>query len=72
MNNMKVKELIEKLKQYNPEAETEVVAHCQVYEYSLTYDGPEGIAKENCENVHFYVDELCTNEKIVTQDGWKI
>ena len=60
---MKVKELIEKLKKYNPEAETDVVAHCRSYKYSLSCGRGDGCDETNCEEVSFYVDELCTNEK---------
>ncbi|MCK4359154.1 MAG: hypothetical protein KAW92_10525 [Candidatus Cloacimonetes bacterium] len=36
---MKVKDLIEKLKRYNPEAETSVVVHNRLEHFSLTYGG---------------------------------
>ena len=59
---MKVKELIEKLNAYNQEAEVSVIANCKVYPFSLTFGGAEGETKEKTAEVHFYVDELCTNE----------
>jgi hypothetical protein len=59
---MKVKELIEKLNRFNPEAETSVIVNNQPELYSITFGGPEGSTKENCEDVNFYVDHLCSNE----------
>jgi hypothetical protein len=60
---LKVKELIEKLQKYNPDAEVSVVAHCQAYTFSLSFGGGDGCGREDCESVSFYVDKLCTNEK---------
>lgn len=60
---MKVRELIKELEEYNPEAETSVVVHNVLEEFSICYCGPEGVTKENCEDVSFYVDRLCSNEK---------
>lgn len=59
---MKVKDLIRELLTFNLEAETNVVAHCKSYNYSLSCGGGDGCTKENCKDVSFYVDELCTNE----------
>ena len=61
---MKLKDLIKELQEYNPEAETNVVAHCKAYEFSLSSGGSDGSNKSNCEDVSFYVDELCTNENV--------
>ena len=61
---MKVKELIEKLQAFNPEAETNVIVHNHVELYSITWDGgPEGETKETCKEVSFYIDRLCQNEE---------
>lgn len=38
------------------------VAHNKSEEFSICYGGSEGITKENCESVSFYVDNLCQNE----------
>lgn len=60
---MKVKKLIKELKEYNKEAEVTVIVHCKDYGFSIVYGGSEGIAKENCDLVSLYVDELCTGEQ---------
>jgi len=59
---MQVKELINKLLDYNMEAEVKVVANHKKYDYSITFGGKEGVEKYNTKEVSFYVDELCTNE----------
>lgn len=60
---MKVKDLIEELKKYNPEAETSVIVHCLVEQFSIAWGGDgEGGIKEECKEVNFYVDRLCQNE----------
>jgi hypothetical protein len=61
---MKVKELINKLLDYNMEAEVKVIAHSKEYDYSITFGGAEGVEKHNTKEVSFYVDELCTNETL--------
>ena len=63
---MKVKDLIEDLKKYNPEAETSVIVHCLAEQFSMTWGGEgdgEGVTKEQCKEVSFYVDRLCQNER---------
>ena len=64
---MKVKELIKALEKINSEAETNVVAHCRSYNYTLSCGGGDGCTEENCDDLSFYVDELCTNENIDPQ-----
>ena len=59
---MKLKELIKDLQEYNLEADINVIVHCKTYLFSLSFGDGEGCTKENCDNVSFYVDELCTNE----------
>ena len=66
---MKVKELIEKLKKYNPEAKANVVAHNYAYDFSLSYGGGDGGSKENAHEVSFYVDKLCVDETLVGEGG---
>jgi len=61
---MKVKELINKLLDYNMEAEVKVIAHSKEYDYSITFGGEEGVEKHNTKEVSLYVDELCTKETI--------
>lgn len=59
---MTVKDLIERLEEYNPDAEIRVVAHCLPHDFSLAYGSSEGVTKETAESVSLYVDSLCTNE----------
>ena len=59
---MKVKELIRELLLCNLEAETAVIAHHKSYKYILSAGGSDGCDKMNCEQISFYVDELCINE----------
>ena len=60
---MKVKDLIEKLKEYNPEAEICVIVRNRNEQFSITYGTSEGGTKSNCAQVSFYIDRLCQNEK---------
>lgn len=61
---MKIKELIKKLQEFNPEAETKVIVHNYSEAFSITWGGEsEGETKENCKGVAFYVDRLCQSEK---------
>lgn len=60
---MKLKELVKKLQEYNQEAEVNVIAHNKGYKFSLTYGGGDGVTKDNCESVAFYVDDLNDNER---------
>lgn len=59
---MKVKELLEKLGEFNPKADVEVVAFCRRYAFSLSWGISEGVTKKTAESVSFYVDELCSTE----------
>ena len=59
---MKIKDLIQKLSEYNQDAEISVIAHCKEYPFSLSFGGAEGSTKETVTEVHLYVDELCKNE----------
>ena len=62
---MKVKELIEKLFEFNQEAETGVIVNNYIEAYSITWGGGgEGEIKKDCKGVHFYVDRLCQNERV--------
>jgi hypothetical protein len=61
---MKVKELINKLLEYNMEAEVKVIAHSKEYNYSITFGGAEVIKNPTTKEVSLYVDELCTKETI--------
>ena len=59
---MKLKELMSLLEDFNPEAEVDVVAHYMPQKFSLAWGSAEGSTKQNCDEVHFYVDELCQDE----------
>lgn len=61
---MKVKELISKLKELNPNAETSVIVHNKDEQYSLTWGGGcEGTTKKKSPEVNFYVDRLNQSER---------
>ena len=55
---MKVKDLIEKLEQYNQEADVFVNSNYKHIGFTLAYGGGEGVEKENCEFVSIYSDNL--------------
>ena len=59
---MKLKELIEKLEPYNPEADVCVMANNRDYPFTLAYGSSEGVTPETASNVSFCVDELNTYE----------
>lgn len=64
MKKMKVKDLIKKLKEYNPEAETSVIVHNREEQFSMIYGGGgEGETENNCKRVGFCVDRLCQSEE---------
>lgn len=62
---MRVKELIDKLQEFNPEAEVFLVAHDADQEFSICWGGNdgEGITRQHTSSVSFYVDELCQSER---------
>ena len=62
---MKVRDLLTKLEQFNPEADVVVVAHSMLEEFSLSWGGDldgEGAEKINTTRVSIYVDRLCQSE----------
>jgi len=66
---MKVNEVIEKLKEYNAEAEVMVMTNNQIHKFSFSFGfkeprpgSKEGCTKDNCEIVYLYVDETCKSE----------
>jgi len=66
MKKLTVRDLIKNLMDFNLDAEVGVIANCQQYDFSLTWDGGgdgEMDSKRNCKGVHFYVDELCGRDK---------
>ena len=56
---MTVKELINKLSEYNLEAEINVVVGGYIKPYTICFGGAEGVSKVNCEAVDLMVDDIC-------------
>lgn len=50
---MKVKELIEKLKEFNPKADIDIIIDNMGYPFEIWYGTSEGVTKQNCESVSF-------------------
>jgi hypothetical protein len=62
---MKVKELIKRLADFNPEAEVDVIANNHPHEFSICWGGhldSEGTTKLNTTGVSIYVDDLNQSE----------
>lgn len=60
---MKVNSLIEMLKEFNPEANVDIIVHNKGYEkFSLCWGDFEGCKKDNCDVVSLYIDELNQSE----------
>ena len=55
---MTVKEIIDKLSEYNLEAEINVVVDGYVKPYTICFGGAEGVTKTNCEVVDLMVDDI--------------
>jgi len=64
-----VKELIEELSKYNQEARVGVVVHCRSEEFSIAFGGAEGVTPETCDSVSLYVDRLCRDETLSSENG---
>jgi len=60
---MIIYELIDLLKDFNPKAKVTVIVHCRNEKFTITYGNSEGVTKATCDEVSFYVDRLCQNEK---------
>lgn len=60
---MKVKEVIQKLKEYNPEADFCIVVNGFDKNYEICFGGSEGTTKETCSDVDFMVDTLCEQKE---------
>ena len=58
---MKVKELIEKLNEYNQNADVEICVKGMPQEFEICYGGSEGGTKSSCHEVCFMVD-TCNEE----------
>ena len=55
---MIVKEIINKLSKYNPEAEFSVVIDGFDRPFEICFGGSEGVAKTNCEEVDLMVGDI--------------
>ena len=60
---MKVKELLEKLSEYNLEADISIVLNNSARDFEICYGTSEGCTKENCDEVNLYVKGLNNDEK---------
>ena len=61
---MNVSKLIEKLKEFNPQATVNINAHNKEFPFTIVWgstDG-EGVQTDNCTSMSLYVDDLCQNE----------
>ena len=55
---MTVKEIIDKLSEYNFEAEINVVVDGYVRPYTICFGNSEGVTKTNCETVDLMVGDI--------------
>ena len=53
---MKVREMIEKLSEYNPEANFCVVVNNYPTDFEICYGTSEGCTKENCDSVDIMIN----------------
>ena len=56
---MTVKEIIDKLSEYNLEAEINVVVDGFDRSFTIYFGYSEGVTKTNCETVDLMVDDIC-------------
>ena len=59
---IKIKEIIQKLSEYNQEAEFRVIAHNKVEPFTFSFGGWNGCNKSNCEEVNLFLDKICISE----------
>ena len=60
---MKVSDVRSKLKEYNQNAEFEVIANNRKQPFSFVYGNSEGVTKQNCSTAGLYLDETCQSEQ---------
>lgn len=65
---MTVKELINKLNEYNFEAEINVVVGGYAKPYTICFGGAEGVTKANCEAVDLMVDDI--SDEVSRNEYW--
>lgn len=56
---MTVKEIIDKLSEYNLEAKINVVVDGFDRPFMICFGGSDGVTKINCETVDLMVDDIC-------------
>lgn len=56
---MTVKEIVDKLGEYNPEAEFNIVVDGFSRPFEVCYGSSEGVTKANCDDVDLMVDDIC-------------
>lgn len=66
---MKVKELIEKLGEYNQNANVEFLVNGMPQEFEICYGGSEGCTKSTCDEVVFMVGTNCDEEVGATNEN---
>ena len=59
--SMKVKELIDELTCYNPDAEFGIVVNDKPAEFEICCGGAEGVTAATCTDVTIFID--CTSDK---------
>lgn len=57
--NMTVKEIIDKLGEYNPEAFFNIVVNGLSRPFKVCYGSSEGVTKANCDVVDLMIDDIC-------------
>ena len=60
---MKVKELIDELKNYNMDAKVQVVVDNYPVDFDLTYGGADGVTKKSASEISF-MTEGCQSENL--------
>ena len=56
---MTVKEIVDKLGEYNPEAEFNIVVDGFSRHFTICYGSSEGVTKTNCEVVDLMIGDVC-------------
>lgn len=65
---MKVKELIEKLNEYNQNANVEICVNGRPQEFEICYGGSEGCTKSSCDEVVFMIGTDCEEKGGATNE----
>lgn len=65
---MKVRELIEKLNEYNQNADVEICVKGMPQEFEICYGGSEGCTKSSCNEVVFMIGTDCEEKDGATNE----